>query len=36
MQAKVDGCPVERATVCQILHTHKDGYAINTVVQEKW
>ena len=35
MQAKTDGCPVERAVLYPILHTHKDGSAVNPVVKAK-
>ena len=35
MQAKTDGRPVERAVLYQILHTRKDGSAVNPVVQAK-
>ncbi|KAK9986805.1 hypothetical protein SO802_031756 [Lithocarpus litseifolius] len=33
--AKANGCPVERAALYSILHTRKDGFAVNPVVQEK-
>ena len=35
LQAKVNGRPVERATLYSILHTHKDGSAVNPTVQAK-
>ena len=35
LQAKVNGRPVERATLYSILHTHKDGSAVNPIVEEK-
>ena len=35
MQAKTDGHPVERAVLFQILHTRKDGSAVNPVMKEK-
>ena len=35
MQAKIDGRPVERAVLYQILHTRKNGSAVNPVVQAK-
>ena len=35
MQAKTDGCPVERAVLYPILHTRKDGFAVNPVVKAK-
>ena len=35
MQAKTDGCPIERAVLYQMLHTRKDGFANTLVVQEK-
>ena len=35
MQAKTDERPVERAVLYQILHTRKDGSAVNPVVQAK-
>ena len=35
LQAKVDGRLVERATLYSILHTCKDGSAINPVAQAK-
>ena len=35
MQAKTDGRPVERAVLYQILHTRKNGSAVNPVVQAK-
>ena len=35
LQAKVDGRPVKRATLYSILHTRKDGSAVNLVMQAK-
>ena len=35
LQAKADGRPVECAASNSILHTHKDGSAVNLVVQAK-
>ena len=35
LQAKVDGHPVKRAALYSILHTCKDGFAVNEVVKEK-
>ena len=35
MQAKTDGRPVESAILYPILHTRKDGFAVNLVVQAK-
>ena len=35
MQAKTDGHPVERAVLYPILHTRKDGSAVNPVVKAK-
>ena len=35
LQAKANGCLVERAALYSILHTRKDGSAVNEVVQEK-
>ena len=35
LQAKADGCLVERATLYSILHTRKDGSAVNEVVKQK-
>ena len=35
LQAKANGCPVERAALYSILHTRKDGFAVNPVVQTK-
>ena len=35
LQAKADGHPVEHAVLYSILHTHKDGSAVNEVVKEK-
>ena len=35
LQAKADGRLVERATLYSILHTRKDGFAVNEVVKEK-
>ena len=35
MQAKTDGRPVECAILFQILHTRKDGSAVNPVMKEK-
>lgn len=34
-KAKMDGRPVERAVLYPILHTRKDGTAVNSVVEEK-
>ncbi|KAK9983802.1 hypothetical protein SO802_033327 [Lithocarpus litseifolius] len=34
-KAKVDGCPVEHAVLYLILHTRKDGSAVNPIVQAK-
>nr|POE70816.1 hypothetical protein CFP56_45452 [Quercus suber] len=34
-KAKTDGHPVERAVLFQILHTRKDGSAVNPVMKEK-
>ncbi|XP_050264198.1 uncharacterized protein LOC126708445 [Quercus robur] len=34
-KAKADGRPIKRATLYSILHTRKDGSAVNEVVQEK-
>ncbi|KAF3961534.1 hypothetical protein CMV_013858 [Castanea mollissima] len=34
-KAKTDGHPVERAVLYQILHTRKDGFAVNSVVKAK-
>lgn len=34
-KAKMDGHPVERAVLFQILHTRKDGSAVNPVMKEK-
>ena len=33
MQAKIDGRPVKRVVLYQILHTRKNGSAVNPVVQ---
>ena len=33
LQANADGRPVKRATLYSILHTHKDGFAVNPIVQ---
>nr|POE71045.1 hypothetical protein CFP56_53829 [Quercus suber] len=35
VEAKADGCLVERAILYSILHTRKDEYAVNEVVQAK-
>ena len=35
LQAKADGHPVERAVLYSILHTRKDGSAVNELVKEK-
>ena len=35
LQAKADGRPIKRATLYSILHTHKDGFAVNPIVQAK-
>ena len=35
LQAKADGHPIERAVLYSILHTRKDGSAVNEVVKEK-
>ena len=35
LQAKADGHPVECATLYSILHTRKDGFAVNPIVQAK-
>ena len=35
MQVKTNGSPVEHAVLYQILHTRKDGSAINPVVKAK-
>ena len=35
LQAKADGHPVKRVALYLILHTRKDGSAVNSVVQEK-
>ena len=35
LQAKADGHPIEHASLYSILHTRKDGSAVNSVVQEK-
>ena len=35
LQAKADGHPIKRAALYSILHTRKDGYAVNEVVQAK-
>ena len=35
LQAKTDGHPIEHTTLYSILHTHKDGSAVNPVVQAK-
>ena len=32
LQSKVDGRPVEGVALYSILHTHKDGFAVNLVV----
>ncbi|XP_075643833.1 uncharacterized protein LOC142615040 isoform X2 [Castanea sativa] len=34
-KAKTDGQPVERAILYQVLHTRKDGTAVNPVVKAK-
>ncbi|XP_075656256.1 uncharacterized protein LOC142626318 isoform X2 [Castanea sativa] len=34
-KAKTDGQPVERAVLYQVLHTRKDGTAVNPVVKAK-
>ena len=35
LQAKADGHPVKRVALYLILHTRKDGFAVNPVVQAK-
>ena len=35
LQAKANGRPIKRATLYSILHTRKDGSAVNLVVQAK-
>ena len=35
LQAKVDGHPIERATLYSILHTHKDESAVTDIVHAK-
>ena len=35
LQAQADGHPIEHASLYSILHTRKDGSAVNLVVQAK-
>ena len=35
LQAKTDGHPIEHTTLYSILHTRKDGSAVNEVVKQK-